>query len=444
LGDVRSERESYDWREIFVALVPFFVAPFLCTFAGSLANFTYHVWNQNIEIFCGLEALALVWIAYARLKAGRDAAGVVVRFGAFMVFLLFISETRTPAWDYQRYLEAARSLCRGENPYADNPYYLYTPFLAQLFCYGSSLLKKLGASDFAAWHSMTYLYRASQFYLAVYIYHELVRLLGLWERGRLKSELVIAALFVLSVPFFRTIVMMQTNLIILALALLAIRFIDLRRDALCGLALALGTLLKLYPLILVIPFLMLKRYRVIIWWAVFGAVLGGVLFAVAPFAWWGYLKNPVPASELFSLFRNNAIAASIATHIKAFGAQPNYRLLSVVALILKVLLAVPVFVGLARVNFAKADFKAIWGLYAVTLAVGIVLSPIIWEHHFILAFPLAVWVIGELGMSARTLLPLALIFPIPAFDLAFLSLHRLIGLIWLIVLAYKRLRARVI
>ena len=425
-----------------MVLAPLVAAPLVCSFASSFAGYTHHIWNQSIEVFCGLEALALVWIAYARLKSGRDAAGVVVRFGLFMAILLFISETRTPAWDYQRYLEAARAVCRGENPYANNPYYLYTPFLAQLLCYSSSLLNKLGIAELSAWHLTTYAYRASQFYLVIYIHRVLREMLNLWGWDELKGEIAVAALFLLSAPLFRTIIMMQTNLAVLALVLFAIRLVMGERDAAAGAVLAVGAILKLYPLILVIPFVVLKRYRVIGWWIAFGLLFGGLLFACAPYAWRGYLNNPVPASELFPFFRNSGIASIIATHLKAFGAEPNYKLLSVVALILELIFAVPIFGGLARRKFAEADARAVWGLYAVTLAVGIVLSPLIWEHHFVLAYPLAVWTLGELGINARTLLPLALIFPVPVFDLAFFSLHRLAGLVWIIVLAYRRLTSR--
>jgi hypothetical protein len=80
------------------------------------------------------------------------------------------------------------------------------------------------------------------------------------------------------------------------------------------------------------------------------------------------------------------------------------------------------------------------GNAADALAFALLLSPSVWEHHYVLALPFAIWVVAT-GWSSR---PLAIAFGIflmlamPSFDVFPVGYHRLAGMLWLLLLTPSR------
>jgi hypothetical protein len=67
-------------------------------------------------------------------------------------------------------------------------------------------------------------------------------------------------------------------------------------------------------------------------------------------------------------------------------------------------------------------------------------SPSVWEHHYVLALPLALWAVALRGRDRPGLVALGifLMLCMPTFDLYPLSLHRLAGMLMLLGLTPPR------
>ena len=84
------------------------------------------------------------------------------------------------------------------------------------------------------------------------------------------------------------------------------------------------------------------------------------------------------------------------------------------------------------------------GLFGFTLLIMMLLSPLVWEHHYVLTLPLAIWALTRIvamGTSRprllRAVLAAALVYTPPTFDVFPFSYHRLAGLLWLLWLATR-------
>jgi hypothetical protein len=64
----------------------------------------------------------------------------------------------------------------------------------------------------------------------------------------------------------------------------------------------------------------------------------------------------------------------------------------------------------------------------------LLLSPLVWEHHYVIAVPMAIWAIALYGASMPWQIGTAvlLIFVPPTFDVFPFSYHRLAGLLLLV------------
>jgi hypothetical protein len=73
------------------------------------------------------------------------------------------------------------------------------------------------------------------------------------------------------------------------------------------------------------------------------------------------------------------------------------------------------------------------------LALSLLISPLVWEHHFVLAMPIMVWVAARQGTKSPWPIFLAgfVIFAVPVFDIYPLSYHRILGLLMLVLFADK-------
>ena len=70
------------------------------------------------------------------------------------------------------------------------------------------------------------------------------------------------------------------------------------------------------------------------------------------------------------------------------------------------------------------------------IALGLMVSPSVWEHHYVLAIPIALWaiVLRRHDRLWLTGIGVFLIFCLPTFDVFPLSHHRMMGLLILIYL----------
>jgi hypothetical protein len=89
---------------------------------------------------------------------------------------------------------------------------------------------------------------------------------------------------------------------------------------------------------------------------------------------------------------------------------------------------------------APLEARAFAAHGADALAFSLLVSPSVWEHHYVLALPLALWAVALRGRErpAQVALGVFLMLGMPTFDLFPLSLHRLAGMLWLLALTPAR------
>ncbi len=68
------------------------------------------------------------------------------------------------------------------------------------------------------------------------------------------------------------------------------------------------------------------------------------------------------------------------------------------------------------------------------VAIGLLISPSVWEHHYVLAIPIAIWAVATQGYDRPWQVSIGtfLIFCLPTFDVFPFSFHRITGLLMLL------------
>ena len=360
-------------------------------------------------------------IAYGPFLRKKTVIGTVAAVG-FAVFLLqtisfvYLWDTDSPS-----YYVAAQGLSRHINIYDDRAFqdlaadvfgksiivypYIYPPLLAQALL----PLVRLPYGDY---------------FLTLYILNLLLTLACLWlmadvlDFRRIGSGLPILFLFVLLVanhPLEITIHHGQINLLVLAFVLLSLKFQKSGKSFPAALFLSLAVFIKIYPVLLALPFLFYKKWKCVM---AFIASTAGLLLASLLISgtkvWLDFGR-----STLDMVFRKSAsvyirgfqsspnnlslkgfLSQAVALfRLPAGGAGPAY-LLAAAGLFLLILLT-------ARRTGLKSDIP-LQG--ALLLIPTLVLAPLTWSHHYtIMIFPLA-YVFGRAVKERRyaAFLPFAL------------------------------------
>ena len=86
-------------------------------------------------------------------------------------------------------------------------------------------------------------------------------------------------------------------------------------------------------------------------------------------------------------------------------------------------------------TFKALDLKLV-GDTLDAIALGLLVSPVVWEHHYLLAMPLLIWAVSQVRAERLWLVGVSgfLIFALPTFDVFPLSYHRMAGLLLLLYL----------
>jgi hypothetical protein len=342
--------------------------------AGRVAKIREHGWGPfGKKGFSG-------HAAPNKMRRAWFLAGVALLNIGALYFLLIGSRARKP--DFIIYFVWAWALRHGASPYvAANvklvgntlgvPYLVanYPPLFILLF-EPMTLLDPVAA---------LWLWQGVNIFL-------LAACLLLWSRefrGR-KSELVIAgSLAVLYGPLSVNLFWAQTQVPLLLLLILALRWARLRKDWICGAALAMAGLIKLYPMFVLGYFIMLRRWRVVTSTllvclsAIFASI---ALLGLEPNVQFlhhvGYLGLEHPAaisllaiiSRTFSLFVDGRPDATL-------------TLASVATTAVVIVGFVLVTVRATAVAAHSGREEAAYGLW---VAAAVLLCPISWVHHMVL------------------------------------------------------------
>ena len=432
--------------------------PFIYTTYGS--PFT------KFELLGMTGALALAAVAFLELRRSgaegwQQRLELMVPFLVALHFLTLISEYAIKPFDYDCYEYAGRALLLGENPHMRGLIYLYPPLTAQAMALAfrvvDFLTGQLGWSldRDAVWDQVFYLYQCAQLYLillAYFLCRSMARQAGL---ASFWASLLVAALLFFDNALFRTLRHGQINLWVLDFALIGILF-SRRAPLLAGAGIALAAHLKLYPLILLIPLAASGRWRAMLWTVVaFTAIallqtdLGRdwtvwrwfVDFFLAHFPGERAFRNNSLHSLFFNTLRLFFADRSPEVWRRVLGAGLGLATLAAGVWFLQRLWARErAFRAVASSGRAgdesARDARRFLAHGADALAFALLLSPSVWEHHYVLAIPLALWAVAMRWRDRPGALALGifLMLAMPTFDVFPLSYHRLAGMLLLLAL----------
>lgn len=413
---------------------------------------TYGKYYQVFEYFGFSTGLVLIlniiWeIRKIKPQEWEGYFRIIIPFGVAFFYLIFISEYSIQAWDYSCYVKAAEGILAGANVYGDC--YLYPPLIAQVLAAVHQVINAaaLGIgqhpTEATVWRTVFYLYQCAQYglilvtYTLCIIFAKRVRFSNLGALG------LVTILFIVNNPLIRTLRHNQINLWVLVFSLIAILLIE-SRPFWAGIAVALGTHIKIYPIILLVPWTYAKKWRVLI-----GAVTGALLilflsyFIFTTMDSWGQFINSLGLFKQGTYFRDNSIH-SLMYNLVRFIMGGNAQNMENLALLVNLSTGL-VTLGIISwfiLRFLRAERilenkekNIAHGMDA--LAISLLISPMVWEHHYIIIIPFVIWALATVSKENRWQVVLAAmgVLALPTFDIFPLSYHRLACLVWLLILA---------
>jgi hypothetical protein len=447
---------------VVAALAPLALAEWSPPFVGM----SYGRRSLPFELL-GLTGGALIlfagWREWRR-RAGQGAAALAeaaVPLVLALHFLVMTSEYAERRFDYDCYEYAGRALLAGQNPYEAGLIYLYPPLTAKAMAAAFQALEAVSsalgwsAARDDVWDRVFYLYQCAQLALTLGAYFLLLRFARAVGLAAGWTPLLVGALLVFDNAVFRTLRHGQVNLWILDLSLVALLAAS-RAPALAGLSLALAGHVKLYPLLLGMPMLLRRRWRALLW---SGFWLAAVALALADFGRdftvWGQflafarqdfpgeiaLRNTSAHAIAYNATRLLSGAPRFATPL-AWAATAGFAawyLARAVARERALRARGPDGAREAR-TFSALEARGFAVHGADALAFSLLVSPSVWEHHYVLALPLALWAVALRLRERPGLVALGvfLTLAMPTFDLFPLSLHRLGGMLLLLGLTPAR------
>ncbi|MGA9382915.1 MAG: glycosyltransferase family 87 protein [Phormidium sp.] len=413
------------------------------------------------ELFGGFISFILVlitWLEIKRRKIKDLATLLPILLGLLVTFTFIFNIAETtfdvrPKSDYIAFEKGAKAIFSGINPYIEqgNPY-VYPPLVGQVMALLYQIITQIPLLQFEnedkGWKIVFYLYQCSQLLLimlAYYLNYRLARNIGLKS---IPASLIVTAFLIFNQSVIRTLNFHQTNLWILNCFLIGI-LLQQSYPFISGFAIALGVHIKMYPFILILPWVAMRKWRLVA-----GSGIGLLAIAIVQTNFgrdWtilryflDYMKNvskPTP-------YRNNSINSVITNFFqiphKLFGTSfdlvPLIVSIITVAIIIWFLIR---FLQRERIyrqlnEAASSDNQNHWneiyrfyGHSMDAIALGLLISPSVYEHHFIVAIPVALWAIvtRRLDKPAPIAFGIFLIFCVPTFDLFPFSFHRLVGLL---------------
>lgn len=414
-----------------------------------LAN-VYGKDHQVFELMGFVGAFALAAAAALELagkrRSWRRLILVLLPTLTLVTFLNYLAEHSSRPWDYMCYENAAKAILDNADPYrVAEKAYLYPPLLAEALAgiYRATAPAALAFrwSTEMRWKAVFVFVQSFQFLLLCTLYGLLYR----WARACgapiIQSVCLVAALLIFNVPLFRTLRHCQINLWILNAWLVGVLWAA-RSPWIAGAAVAVGAHLKLYPALLAAVFLLTRRYA-----AAVAALLSGALILLLLTSWgsnWTVWRQflAAPGYQEFFAYRNGSvfsvapISLYFLTGTRFWLGRPGTLVALCIATAVLVWFAVRFVKRNASVQ-PDTQEKRFRGHAMDAILLSLLVSPIVWEHHYVLALPAVVWGLTSLPSDTRLKVGLAalLIFAVPSFDVFLLGYSRLCGVLLLTVLS---------
>jgi Glycosyltransferase family 87 len=446
----------------------------------SLVGSTYKKYEQLFELFGFCASVSLIVFAYVELKKRygqpfNNLLPVILPILVCFNYLSIISEYSGytyKIYDYQCYEAAAKAVLAGITPYTNLGYiYTYPPLTAQVLAWlyqlidrNISIIHLADQSPEQIWGLVFYFYQCGQFLLiglAYFLGYRFAKNIGLES---VPASFLLAAILLFNNPLLRTLRHGQINLWLLDLFLLAVLLLQ-RYPLISGFLIAVGGHIKLYPLILLMPWGIAKQWKAVLGTiASFFIILliqtnGGTNWSL----WEQFLgffgsgsSNSLTIASPYvpDLLRNNSLHSVIFNFSKGIGKILGIQIGFANVVFLLATLAVIVWFGFRFIKREQAYYALaktaeiptsdrrentfrLYGHSVDALSLGLLISPSVWEHHYVLAIPIAVWAIATRGYEKPWTVGIStfLMFCLPTFDVFPFSYHRILGLLVLLYIA---------
>jgi len=356
-------------------------------------------------------------------------AAIVVAYACLALLYVNIMRERTYYGDFDNYFHAALNLRDGTTLPAR---YLYPPLWASLL---APLTAFGGEWTFAFAWALNLLSTLAFFLLLPHV-------LERYGFSRPLALLVTLFFGIVNVPILRTLGYAQINMHVLVAVLFAL-YLYPRRWFWSAAALALAVHLKISPLALALPFVLVRDVR---WLASFA--LSIAILALVPALAYGWQ----PYADVLNNLRHIAEANGLTfrdTSIDSFVRATGLALHTDLDLLIwpgKIALAaaclVVAFTHVRRGTFVRADLPAaaVYNAMPALLILMVMVSPLVWEHHPVLLALSYIAVATVLAPSDWALFVFAyfLEFLMPTFDFYPWSYGRLVSPLILLLLAWSR------
>jgi len=450
--------EKIPLRFYFYALffIPASILPIFLTVSHlPIVGNTYGDAYTNFELlgFSGSAWLILIaWHDFTK-RSGKTAEKLTLIIPFLLTGLLFLMqfvEHSAKSPDYFNYEQGAKDMLDGINPYLPR-HYLYPPFLGQLMGvaflilrYGSVAIKP-GVSEITIWNVVFYFYQCMQFFLVVLAFWLCYRIARIFCKDRFYSVLLVTTLLIFNNPLIRSIQHNQINLLVLDLLMMTILFAT-KRPWLSGALNSIACHIKLYPFVLFLPWIIQRRLRPIIATLfTFGVIAGIQLGTKNGIQYWLDFLTFFRKFPQTDYFRDNSVHSVIYNSLNFLTLPfhiPPEKLLPVtqifcfiIAIVLVILFSIRWHRISAEAIQEKTDSveKNMIPLLE-SLPIILLISPLVWEHHYVLIIPYTLWLLTRKSVQQNRLAFLGafLVFAIPTFDLFPFSFNRITGLVMML------------
>jgi uncharacterized membrane protein YhaH (DUF805 family) len=223
-----------------------------------------------------------------------------------------------------------------------------------------------------------------------------------------RSFVAFAALAILYEPVSENFIWGQTQIMLLLLLALSLRWMRRGNDGAAGLSLALAGLLKIFPLLLLVHLTLARRLRTVAW-TLAGLALGGAITLVMV-GWTalGFLRQAATVSGSYWSAGLSVSATISKVFVATFGqpltAMANSARVAVIVLAIFALIGVAVRATLVATRFGRDDLA-----YGIWVVLAVFIFPITWVHHLVLLLiPLGqAMVAAKCGRASRSAVVLA-------------------------------------
>jgi hypothetical protein len=376
----------------------------------------------------------IIWLLH---RGTINRANIIPIAGFYFIAFLYLNilRERSEYGDVGFYIDAAINIATGQ-PLHDR--YLYPPFLAVCLIPLAHLDQTIIATILTFFN-----------YLALLLfYFLLLKTLRRYGFSANIATLLIVACLGINVPVLRNFGYTQVNMHLANLVLLSLLLLP-RNIFLSALMLSLAVHLKTSPIVLVLAFLVARQWSWLIYFVVITSAIAVLTIMIGGIdIYRQYLANVMGIHSTIGItFRENSIDSLVRSTLFIFGLPLWYGRIPIFILKLAAL-AVSLYL-MVRTNVSKVYFSSgqstdtVFNSYIPLSFLMVILSPIIWAHHFVLLiFPVLVMLKKVRGPEEYALYfsAWALIFLIPVFDFYPFSFLRLAAIVLCYILLFRFLK----